>query len=346
MVTGKSKENNIKNKIYVLIVDDRPENLYSLEQLLKDERLILVKAGSGEEALSKVLDYEFSLILMDVQMPFMDGFETAELLRGMEKTRYIPIIFITANSKDEEFIFKGYEAGAVDYIYKPINNSIIKSKIKVFVELFRQKKLYQSLAFELQDKIKELHKVQKELEEANTLLEHLSSHDGLTGIPNRRSFDHMLDREWRRCRRDEANLSIVMIDIDFFKRYNDMYGHIAGDNCLRQIGKAVSQSVRRPGDFGARYGGEEFVLILPSTDEEGAKQVSQKLLSKIEDLKIIHEKSDVSPYVTVSIGICSFTPCGDISMEEAINSADSALYRAKEEGRNRVFFQRISPENK
>ena len=179
---------SIDEKASILIVDDRQENLLSLEALLLDESINIFKANSGEEALSLMIDNDFSLVLMDVQMPGMDGFEVANLMRGMKKTRNIPIIFVTAISKDQSYIFKGYEAGAIDYIYKPIDSVILKSKVHVFLELFKQKKLYQIQAIELENRVKELEFVKSELEEANRILSHLSSHDGLTGILNRRSF--------------------------------------------------------------------------------------------------------------------------------------------------------------
>lgn len=331
----------IELKPNILIVDDRPENLVSLEALLKDEVINIHKAGSGEEALSIMIEKEFSLVLMDVQMPGMDGFEVATLMRGMKKTRNIPIIFVTAISKEQQYIFKGYEVGAIDYIYKPIDNIILKSKVHVFIELFKQKKLYQIQAIELEAKVKELEYVKAELEESNRLLEHLSSHDGLTGILNRRSFDEIIEREWFKCLKNKEVLSLVLIDVDFFKKYNDIYGHIAGDNCLRLVAKTIAKSILRLSDYAARYGGEEFVIILPRTDEEESLKIAEIIRTGVKDLGIEHRGSQLTE-LTVSLGIAEIHPTNENAIEDLIHRADKALYRAKSLGRNQ---SQISREN-
>lgn len=324
----------LKEKVNILIVDDRPENLVSLKALIEDRELNIICANSGQEALSHLLDNEFSLVLMDVQMPEMDGFETAKLMRGMKKTRNIPIIFVTAISKEEKFIFKGYEVGAIDYIYKPIDSVILKSKIKVFVELYKQKKLFQLQAIELQRKVDELETTKRELEEVNRVLEHLSSHDGLTGIPNRRSFDEVLDREWKRAIRNKEKLSIILIDIDFFKNFNDIHGHVMGDSALRLVAKTISKSVKRPGDFVARYGGEEFIIILPNTDSNGAFELGELIRKNIEDVGIINEGSSISKVLTVSLGVATEEPNVNSKLENILEDADFALYESKKTGRN------------
>lgn len=326
----------ISGKINVLIVDDRPENLLSLKALLSDEDLNVVCANSGQEALSLLLDNDFSLVLMDVQMPEMDGFETARLMRGMKKTMNIPIIFVTAISTETKHIFKGYEVGAVDYVYKPIDSVILKSKIKVFVELHKQKKLFQLQAIELKEKVNELEETKKELQKVNKILEHLSSHDSLTGIPNRRNFDEVLEREWKRALRNQEELSVLLMDIDFFKNFNDLYGHVAGDNCLRLVGKAIKKSVRRPGDFVARYGGEEFVAVLPDTDRKGAFRLAESIRENVKSLGIIHKDSQVSDTITISIGISNATPKDVFTLETFIHEADYALYESKKNGKDKT----------
>lgn len=335
------KENEKAN---ILIVDDRPENLVSLKALLEDKSVEISTASSGEEALSIMIEKEFSLVLLDVQMPGMDGFEVASLMRGMKKTRNIPIIFVTAISKEKQYIFKGYEVGAIDYIYKPIDSVILKSKVHVFLELFKQKKLYQIQASELELRVKELEAVKAELEEANRLLSHLSSHDGLTGILNRRSFDEILEREWNRCFREKKLLSIILIDVDYFKKYNDIYGHIAGDNCLKMIAKIIAKTVQRPSDYVARYGGEEFVVVLPRTDAEGAMKVAEQIRLNIKDLGIEHRGSSFSE-ITVSSGVAESEPCDgrncENNIEEIIQRADRSLYMAKSLGRNQSHLGKI-----
>lgn len=321
-----------KNDVNILIVDDRTENLLVLESLLEKIECNIIKATSGNEALSLMLYYEFALVLLDVQMPDMDGFETAEYIRMNSKTRYVPIIFVTAISKEQKCIFKGYEIGAVDYLFKPIEPIMLQSKVKVFLELYNQKKMIEEQARLLEMKVKEL----SELQEANFKLESLSTLDGLTGIPNRRSFDDYIEMSIKSCTRLNKPISLIMADIDFFKGYNDNYGHLKGDDCLINVAKSISLSVKRPLDFVTRYGGEEFAVILPETDEEGAKIIAEIIRKNVEELEIAHKSSDVSAYVTLSLGITTKSSSIQYSKNELIEHADKALYNSKSNGRNQV----------
>ena len=317
---------------YVLIVDDKPENLFVLEVLLEDMDCNVIKATSGNEALGLMLEYDFALVLLDVQMPEMDGFETAELMRGSERTRYIPIIFVTAISKEKISIFKGYEVGAVDYLFKPIEPLILKSKVRIFIELSRQKRLLEEQAELLELKVKEL----IDLRNDNSRLENLSYHDGLTGIANRRSFDQYIEKAWKNSIRANSALSLIMIDIDSFKLYNDNYGHLKGDDCLINVAQTLAASIKRPMDFVARYGGEEFIFVLPDTDSEGALKVAHDIKKNIENMAIPHEFSIVSKYVTVSQGVVTTYPSMEDKLEEFIHKSDQAMYRSKELGRNLI----------
>ncbi|CAG9708663.1 Putative response regulator, GGDEF domain [Clostridium neonatale] len=321
-----------KNDVNILIADDRTENLLVLESLLENIDCNIIKATSGNEALSLMLYYEFALVLLDVQMPDMDGFETAEYIRMNSKTRYVPIIFVTAISKEQKCIFKGYEIGAVDYLFKPIEPIMLQSKVKVFLELYNQKKMIEEQARLLEMKVKEL----SELQEANFKLESLSTLDGLTGIPNRRSFDDYIEMSIKSCTRLNKPISLIMADIDFFKGYNDNYGHLKGDDCLINVAKSISLSVKRPLDFVTRYGGEEFAVILPETDEEGAKIIAEIIRKNVEELEIAHKSSDVSAYVTLSLGITTKSSSIQYSKNELIEHADKALYNSKSNGRNQV----------
>ena len=169
--------------------------------------------------------------------------------------------------------------------------------------------------------------------------EHLSNlaiHDGLTGIYNRRYFDETLAREWKRTMREKAPLSLIMLDIDYFKKYNDTYGHQAGDECLRQVATTISGALRRPADMAARYGGEEFVVVLPNLKLEDSAKFGETIRAKIEALKMEHKQSDANPFITVSLGIASVVPSSISSCEELVGAADKALYSAKNKGRNRV----------
>jgi diguanylate cyclase (GGDEF)-like protein len=323
---------NSRNDINILIVDDRPENLLVLESLLENMECNIIKATSGNQALGLLLEYDFALVLLDVQMPDMDGFETAELMRISSKTRFIPIIFVTAISKEQKCIFKGYEVGAVDYLFKPIEPIILQSKVRVFLDLYKQKKLIEEQAQLLKIKVKEL----SELQQANHRLENLSLSDGLTGISNRRSFDQYIDVIWKSFKRSDKPLSIIMADIDYFKAYNDNYGHIEGDACLIKVARCMVSSVKRPLDLVARYGGEEFCVILPETDSVNALLVAERIRENLKALRIPHEYSQASEFVTLSLGVATMLPGETFAIKEFIDNADKALYKAKSEGRDMV----------
>jgi diguanylate cyclase (GGDEF)-like protein len=320
--------------ISILIVDDRPENLLTLEQVLESPALNIVRADSGHEALEKTLDHEFALILLDVQMPVMDGYETATLLRGNKKTKNIPIIFVTAAHKERSQVFRGYGSGAVDYLFKPLEPDVLKSKVKIFLELYGQRRLLEEKTRELDAKVAELETLKYELEESNEKLRLLSSLDGLTDIPNRRFFDETMIREWQRGIRRQKPLSLILADIDHFKAFNDAYGHVIGDACLKKVAKGLGNSILREVDTIARYGGEEFAAILPETDEKGGILIIQRMLESIRNLKIDHMASPTADHITVSFGLSTMVPNADIRPTQLIESADRALYLAKDSGRN------------
>jgi len=318
----------------ILIVDDKKANLLSLEYLLEDEELLTVSAESGQQALEKTLDHDFFLILMDVEMPDMNGYETAELLRGNSRTRNIPIIFITANSREDEQLFRGYDAGAVDYLIKPIAPQILLGKISVFKTLFRQQRELFRKTEELNGTISELEELQQELEEKNEQLKILSNQDGLTGLYNRRYFDNLLEDEWSRGIRTRRPLSLIMADVDYFKEYNDTYGHIAGDKCLIQIAEIFQNTIHRRVDKVARYGGEEIIAVLPETSEDGAVALSEKLIDAVRTAGIEHAGSINGRTLTISFGICTVVPDSESAMVDFVKCVDSALYEAKKRGRD------------
>lgn len=325
---------NNSNNINILIVDDRNDNLLVLESLLDKMNCNVMKATSGNEALSLMLENDFALVLLDVQMPEMDGFETAELMRCNSRTRYIPIIFVTAISKEQKCIFKGYEVGAVDYLFKPIEPIILQSKVKVFLDLYNQKKLVEEQTELLELKIKEL----MELKDMNFELESLTMTDGLTGISNRRYFNEYIEKGWKNCMRSGEPISLIMADIDFFKAYNDNYGHLKGDECLIEVARTIMSCVDRPMDFTARYGGEEFAIVLPETDMNGAMHIAERLRKEIEKLSIKHEYSSISTYITISLGVTTIIPTQALSIQEFIDNADKGLYKAKSSGRNQIIY--------
>ncbi|MEZ4526896.1 MAG: PleD family two-component system response regulator [Desulfobacterales bacterium] len=295
----------MNKRLRILIVDDEPANIKILGSALKEEYQISFATG-GEQAL-KIAGSDTDLILLDIMMQDMNGYEVCRKLKGSSKTRNIPVIFITTMSNEEDET-RGLEAGAVDYITKPFSMAIVKARVRTHLELKRHR----------------------------DMLEHLSSLDGLTGIPNRRRFDEFLEQEWRRGMRDASRLSLIMIDIDYFKSFNDTYGHCAGDDCLRKVAKTLAESVGRPSDLVARYGGEEFAAVLPKTDREGAVFVAEIMRRKIESLDIPHRLSRTAGHVTVSIGTATIIPAPGTDLSALINCSDCALYEAKHSGRNQL----------
>jgi len=317
----------------ILIVDDVEANLISLRAILKNPELIIYEAESGHKALKILIQEDIDIVLLDVQMPDINGFEVAELMRDNIKTKDIPIIFITAINKEESYMFKGYELGAVDYLHKPINSDILRSKVNVFVKLQVQSKIIEARTEELRKKIVLLEKAEKELYK-------LTRMDQLTGINNRRGFDENVELEWRRAIRNNISLTLLMIDIDYFKNFNDTYGHVEGDECIRKVATSISNSLKRPFDHAARYGGEEFAVLLPETDVIGGEKIAETIRKNIEDLKIENKLEGLSEVVTVSIGVASITPTSESQKDELIEKSDGAMYEAKVNGRNRTCTYR------
>ena len=293
-------------KLMILLVDDAPTNIQMLNETLKDGYHLFF-ATNGRDALRIASESVPDLILLDVIMPDMDGYEVCRTLKTDPILRNVPIIFITAmNQQEDEAI--GLELGAVDYITKPFNPTIVRLRIRNQIELKRQRDLL-------------------------TRLSHL---DGLTGIPNRRALDEALEREWRRGTRSLRPLSLLMIDIDHFKAYNDSCGHLLGDDCLRAFAQSLKVPLGRAADFVGRYGGEEFLAVLPETDEAGAQIVANEILEGIAQLAIPHPASPLGPIVTASIGVATSVANREYEYTRLLQEADKALYQAKQEGRNRI----------
>ena len=295
------------HKARILIVDDEKMNLKVLADLLKDE-YVPVLATSGEKALQHAFgDFPPDLILLDVVMPQMGGHEVIKALKNNDKTNNIPVVFVTAlNSiEDEEH---GLKLGAVDYITKPFSPPIVKIRIRNHLRMVHQYRLLDQLA-------------------------HL---DGLTEIPNRRRFEEVFQKEWTRSTRNGIPFSLAMIDVDYFKQYNDHYGHAMGDLTLQRIAKALERSLKRPADLIARYGGEEFVMILPETDAAAAKVVAERARQKVVDLNIPHKYSQTADHISVSIGLATTTMNTKTLPQTFLMTADQNLYLAKQTGRNRI----------
>lgn len=301
-------------KSTILIVDDNPKNLQVLGQIVKELGSKIAFAGSGRKAVLYANENRTDLILLDIMMPEMDGYQVCRALKENPNTSDIPLIFVTAMDEAENEK-KGFELGAVDYIVKPFNPDIVKARVTTHLRL----------------KIK------------TDLLEKLAGIDGLTDIPNRRMLDERLYSEFSRAMRQGTPLTFVMIDIDNFKNYNDNYGHSAGDLCLRSVAAEIKNSVKRSSDFAGRFGGEEFAVILPGLDGEGVFMVLETLRSNIENLKLRHEYSNVAESVTISLGAVTLRPeLGDgIGVLDIIDQADRALYQSKRNGKNMSTHKNI-----
>lgn len=290
----------------LLIVDDQPANIRVMAEALRD-RYELLFATSGAKAIEMAVTGDIELVLLDVVMPDLDGFEVCRRLKSDERTSRVPVIFVTAREEASEEA-RGFDAGGVDYITKPIRPPVVRARVQTHLELKRSR----------------------------DLLEQLASIDPLTGIPNRRRFEVALDQEWKRAVRAGTPLSLAIIDVDYFKKFNDTYGHARGDDCLRAVAQALSGEARRPGDLAARYGGEEFGAIFPDADSAAMQLVTARLLDSVRTLAIDHAASLCATSVSVSIGSVSIVPSQGDDPAAILESADRMLYQAKENGRDRA----------
>ena len=290
----------------LLVVDDQRANIHALYQAFAADYKMSM-ATSGEQALAICRSQLPDLVLLDVVMPGMDGFEVCERLKADDATKDIPVIFVTAHN-DEEAETRGLDVGATDFISKPINPRVVRARVKTHLTMKRQADLLRQWVYI----------------------------DGLTGVCNRRYFDERLQVEWDRAARSKGTLSVALVDVDLFKRFNDHYGHQAGDDCLRRVAATMKACIKRPADLIARYGGEEFVLLLPDTDASGALQLANQLRQRILDQKIEHAGSDVGPLLTISIGVCTMLPSRDSNAGNLLREADAQLYLAKSHGRNQA----------
>lgn len=293
-------------KARILIVDDDAIGLQLLAQALSDDYKVMV-TQSGEQAIAITQAQQPDLVLLDINLPDIDGYKICKTLKNNPATKSIPLIFVTGFDSDDEEV-TGLKMGAADYLTKPFHIPLVKARVAIQVELKRK----------------------------TDLLEKLVDLDGLTGIPNRRRFDIKFDEEWRRLARRGESLSLCLMDVDFFKQYNDNYGHAQGDECLRKIAHELDITAQRAGDFVARYGGEEFVMILPTTDLENATLVVNKMQNRVTQLKLTHGFSSCSEQVTLSYGIATAIPHRGCDKNALLVMADEQLYAAKSDGRNRI----------
>jgi diguanylate cyclase (GGDEF)-like protein len=295
-------------KFKILVVDDEISDLMVLNNILSVEYMVFT-AKSGEEVPDRIKDNLPDLILLDIMLPGIDGFEVLRRLKGVPETMAIPVMFISGltSEANEE---KGLLMGAVDYICKPFNTAIVMARVKTQLQIVRQMRT----------------------------IERLGLIDPLTDIPNRRCFDDRILIEWRRAQRDGACISLLMLDVDKFKDYNDTWGHPQGDVLLKTVSRIFALATRRPGDISARVGGEEFCILLSDTNLEAAANIAEDIRSQVEQLIIPTLDRTATTRVTISIGVASRIPDKNDDVADFVNDSDKNLYKAKQQGRNRVCY--------
>ena len=313
----------------VLVADDNEHNLIAMRRLLGRFEIDIVEARTGSEALSATLDHDFALVLLDVHMPEMDGFEAAKLLAQEEATRYLPIIFVTATHADDLNRLRGYGFGAVDYIAKPVHEAILLSKVQVFLELYRHRNALRVAAETLRERNRMLEAEIAERRRAEELVRHQAIHDSLTGLPNRLLFEDRIEVAIERCRRDSSRFALIYIDIDHFKPINDRYGHLAGDVLLVGVAQRLRQAMRT-GDTVARVGGDEFVVILERAPdiEAASRRVESLAMTLVAPYALVLREETVDVKISASFGVALYPDHGD-DYDSLLHAADDAMYRAK-----------------
>jgi diguanylate cyclase (GGDEF)-like protein len=295
----------------VMVVDDSRTQRAVISEYLAELHCDITLCSSGTDALIQVSEHVPDLIILDVEMPGLSGFDTCKAIRGFLQSTWVPIIYLTGRSNPEDIV-EGLNVGGDTYISKPVHRDVLTAIAKAMLRLSD---------------------IQHELIKANIKLDEVAHFDVLTQIMNRRGYQNILDRYWNDHLRRKSKLTVLLMDIDYFKKYNDNYGHIQGDHCLRQVAQTLKAVFKRPIDIVARYGGEEFVALLPDTDIEGGITVAERIINAMLIANIPHAFSDCQPYLTLSIGIAQANVNHE-TCEQVLERADKALYAAKEAGRN------------
>ncbi|AKG24111.1 GGDEF domain-containing response regulator [Calothrix sp. 336/3] len=325
----------------ILIADDDRTMRLLLREHMEKEGYRVADVSNGKECVESFVELKPDLVLLDAVMPVMDGFaccqqllriarkNLADAMAGIDigsslNTQLIsmfwdktPILMITGLD-DPDSVDMAFEVGATDYLTKPIHWAVLKRRVR---RLLQQGQVY------------------KQLEAANQALQQMANEDGLTGLANRRRFDQYLNSQWLNLAQEKCPLSLILCDIDFFKRYNDKYGHPAGDACLQKVGSVLREVAQKNHDLVARYGGEEFAVIMPFTQASGAVHVAASMQAGVRELKLPHSESEISQFVTLSLGIATLVPNFESSPTDIVAIADQALYQAKSEGRNRIILR-------
>jgi diguanylate cyclase (GGDEF)-like protein len=323
------QEKSSSKTAQILIVDDDLFMRKILVRYLERENYRVVEAANGMEALKLHQEYQPDIILLDAMMPVLDGFECCSRLQKLPHGDHTPVLIITA-LEDRESVDRAYAVGASDYVTKPIHWAVLRQRVRRLLEQANLRQQLEAANQQLAVVVQELRR--------------LVSIDGLTQVANRRCLDEYLEQECKRSHREQVPISLVLCDIDFFKNYNDNYGHQEGDHCLQQVAQAISKSTNRPADLVARYGGEEFAIILPNTDAEGGMNVAIRATEIVRSLQLPHDYSKVANHVTISCGVATLFPSQDFEVMHLLKSADRALYVAKAEGRNCVRQNVYVPE--
>jgi len=313
----------------ILIVDDSPRARLLVETVLRSQGYSCLTSVESAQAAFRALGIEpdagtappeFDLILMDLLMPEVDGIEACRRIKSCQRFADVPLIMVTAEDSPE-CLKAAFAAGAMDYVKKPVNRVELTARVQSALRLKQETDCRKAR--------------ERALEDLTEKLRLLSNVDGLTEVANRRHFDTELERVWRRTQREGGAVALVMIDIDHFKSYNDEYGHLAGDECLRRVADVLRKTVKRPFDLVARYGGEEFVVLLPDTPAAGAEMLAEKMRASVEALDIPHSRSNAGR-VTISAGVAVSAQISDLESASLVAMADRRLYEAKNAGRNRV----------
>lgn len=318
-----------ENAAMVLLVDDQAMIGEAVRRgLAHEENIDFHFCADPHLAIAQAILIKPTVILQDLVMPGLDGLTLVREYRNNPKTRDIPII-VLSTKEDPLIKSAAFAAGANDYLVKLPDNIELVARIRYhsrsYMTLLQRDEAYRALRVS-----------QQQLLDTNLVLQRLMNSDGLTGLSNRRHFDEYLELEWRRSTREQTQISLLMIDVDYFKAYNDAFGHLEGDEALRQVAKAIRANSSRPSDLPARYGGEEFALVLPNTSPGGARLLAEKLRQTIASMNIPHIAPSQGSSLTVSIGLATVVPQVGSHSRQLIQSADQGLYAAKHNGRNRV----------
>lgn len=305
-----------KESPLILLADDNKLMRLQLRRAMESQGYRIVEASDGEQCLALYQDLNPDVVLLDAMMPVMDGFTCCWQIQQLPGGDRTPVLMITGLD-DKDSVDLAFEVGAADFVTKPIHWAVLYQRIR---RLINQTQLY------------------RQLEEANRTLQELACCDGLTQVANRRRFDEYLSQEWQRMKREQLPLSLILCDIDYFKAYNDTYGHQGGDDCLKQVAQGIERAAQRSSDLVARYGGEEFAVIMPNTPLQGAACVAEEIRKNVKALAIHHSQSLVSEYVTLSIGVATTIPHKNNNENHLIKMADKALYGAKSQGRDRTLI--------